>query len=452
MSLVVFVYIIAISFQVAGAILLIRHHSSTKRDDVIRRFVKGKVTLDGNTGELKYRHDKFVEEYRNGYLNKKSFWLIFFGYVAGIWGKCEADSKMYILFCIVLFVSIIVVYLEKKANKKYNESNIAYITKTELNNTSEKPDDETVSNDEIDDMFNEQQSLSSKTVKLKCILFLTLFLYPCCLFANGGIGRVDVAKLLFDGFGCRIGQSINFNNYNIIKAERTGGEISITVSMKSSGVGVLNVVPDYINGDKNKVIVFGMTMNIDQRELPLLIGCAFSNDYNREIHECVLVGKTFCGFPNILISYDKIPSIGICDLGLRNRLKEKRFSTYKEIDDYVEKLYLTKEEGAMLFDVPLLDNNFYNTSHYEGSSGVKNFMITSFMLPKGDFGKYGYGFTKYAKGELVSKDGKKIKIQKPFGMGGYYVTEKIYKELCDEKKCDSDYKYYCSFDEALSFL
>ena len=79
------VYIISISLQVAGALLLIAYSISTKRDDVIKKFSgKGFIHRDNNTNEISYNEKAFFQEYKMAYIDKLSFIYILFGYLLGL--------------------------------------------------------------------------------------------------------------------------------------------------------------------------------------------------------------------------------------------------------------------------------------------------------------------------------------------------------------------------------
>ena len=90
-----FFYIISVSFQIAGALLLVLFSISTKRDSVIRRFVgNGIITKDGDSKILDYNENAYKEEYRRAFLNKYSFGCILLGYMLSIWGEIEDGSRL----------------------------------------------------------------------------------------------------------------------------------------------------------------------------------------------------------------------------------------------------------------------------------------------------------------------------------------------------------------------
>ncbi len=81
-------YIVSISLQLAGALMLIVFAFSTKRENVIRAFARSHmITLDGNTRELSYNHKAFIETYKTAYYTKISVIFISVGYLLGIFGN-----------------------------------------------------------------------------------------------------------------------------------------------------------------------------------------------------------------------------------------------------------------------------------------------------------------------------------------------------------------------------
>ena len=60
----VFFYILAISFQISGAVMLLLYSASTKRDDVIKRFMERKnVSQDEKTKSIEYDENAYKEEF-----------------------------------------------------------------------------------------------------------------------------------------------------------------------------------------------------------------------------------------------------------------------------------------------------------------------------------------------------------------------------------------------------
>ena len=145
-------YIIAISFQVAGALQLLVSFVSTKRDNVIKRFAeKGFISQDGNTQKINYDKTSFLEEFKTAWLSKIAFGLIAIGYLIGIWGNIENEKKLsaFILIIaittLILFLSHSVVGIYVKKSKKIN----AEITSDELDQLKIEPASRSISDKEI---------------------------------------------------------------------------------------------------------------------------------------------------------------------------------------------------------------------------------------------------------------------------------------------------------------
>lgn len=157
----VIIYVIAISLQISGALLLTVFLISTKRDKVIERFAgKGIITKDNNLNKLNYNREKFRDSFKEAYLNKLAFVFIVIGYILGIFGKVDNAEKVMvpiefivtILVCISTFIfmglaySIVKIIVEnsKKVNKE--------ITPEELEKLGIKSDIENISNESIDNL------------------------------------------------------------------------------------------------------------------------------------------------------------------------------------------------------------------------------------------------------------------------------------------------------------
>ena len=68
------IYILSISFQVAGALLLMVNALSTRRDRVIHRFASHSLIYrDNNTGELEYDKEALKGAFKEAYLSKFAF-------------------------------------------------------------------------------------------------------------------------------------------------------------------------------------------------------------------------------------------------------------------------------------------------------------------------------------------------------------------------------------------
>lgn len=151
-----FFYIISVSFQIAGALLLVLFSISTKRDSVICRFVgNGIITKDGDSKILDYNENAYKEEYRRAFLNKYSFGCILLGYMLSIWGEIEDGSRLeasiYIalLSLIMILMSIGVSSLWVNFSKKCNRR----IESDDLKRLKIEPSMETMSQQEVNDII-----------------------------------------------------------------------------------------------------------------------------------------------------------------------------------------------------------------------------------------------------------------------------------------------------------
>lgn len=150
------IYILSISLQVAGALLLLVYASSIKRENVIKSFSgKGIIHRDENTMEISYNEDAFKEVYKTVFLNKCAFAFIALGYFFGVFGAIEWESKLLVGIIIVALVLIIIVATLFVANqfilhsKEVNKK----ITNGELERLGIEPDMCNISNQTIKSLF-----------------------------------------------------------------------------------------------------------------------------------------------------------------------------------------------------------------------------------------------------------------------------------------------------------
>lgn len=146
------VYIFAISFQVAGAMILLLFTLSTKRLEIIKRFSgTGMIFRNGDNGELSYNENEFVNTFREGYLNKLAITYIAIGYFLGVFGEIGQNNKVLIAFCVITFTAIILMltcYSVERFLKKASIVN-ARITNEELKQAGIEPEMESISEEEI---------------------------------------------------------------------------------------------------------------------------------------------------------------------------------------------------------------------------------------------------------------------------------------------------------------
>lgn len=147
------IYILSISLQIAGALLLLFYSTSTKRGSIIRRFVgKGLLTRKGDI--LDYNQDAYRNEYILAYLNKLSFGYIAIGYLINVFGNTENVCKGLVVTSI-LFSSALIMFLSVKGTSflinclKANDK----ITNKDLNDFGIKPDVDFMTAEDIDQLW-----------------------------------------------------------------------------------------------------------------------------------------------------------------------------------------------------------------------------------------------------------------------------------------------------------
>ena len=152
------IYIISISLQLAGALLVLFFAVSTKRQAVIKSFAgaSGIISRDNDTMQIQYSHDSFKETYRTAYLSKCAFVFIALGYFLGVFGSIEWKYKIVVGIMIILLTAIImcitywsVDYLVKHSDRVNEE-----ITNEELEQLGIEPDMENVSVEDIEGFFS----------------------------------------------------------------------------------------------------------------------------------------------------------------------------------------------------------------------------------------------------------------------------------------------------------
>jgi hypothetical protein len=145
-----YVYIVSISFQLAGALLLLLFIMSTKRRKVIMRFLSnGFISRDGNTNELNYKEDAFKNHFSEAYLAKCSFFYIVVGYLTGVFGLNSSENIFcsFILILICTFLFIIITLLFVKTIMKYKKGINIKITYDELIELGLSPDIASIPNE-----------------------------------------------------------------------------------------------------------------------------------------------------------------------------------------------------------------------------------------------------------------------------------------------------------------
>lgn len=152
-----FMYVISISLQVSGALLLMINVLSVKREDVIRRFVlSGEIiTKNNNTGEIKYNVDKFYDTFKEAYLSKIAFGYISFGYFFAVFSGIEGTSKIIMAIAVLIGCVGFILLAHKivKIYMRFNKEIKKRITSEELKMLKIEPQMGNISDKDIDDLF-----------------------------------------------------------------------------------------------------------------------------------------------------------------------------------------------------------------------------------------------------------------------------------------------------------
>ena len=133
--------------------MLLWYSASTKRDDVIKRFMKRRfVSENENTNSIDYDEKTYKEVFKVAYLNKISFGYIAVGYIINVWGDCSSFCKTFIVLAIVI-CSVLVMSLTYKGvllwmhfSKKVNTK----VSNEDLKRLGIHPDFTTASFDEVE--------------------------------------------------------------------------------------------------------------------------------------------------------------------------------------------------------------------------------------------------------------------------------------------------------------
>lgn len=162
-----FIYIIAVSFQVSGALLLLIYNISTKRENIIKNFANNKGFIGRCGTEITYNKDGLKEIFKIAYINKISFFYIIIGYIIGVFGKIEENTYIIsIIVGMIIFIFIFIcfgIYIPKQIISSKEKKDAAFfditnedIESLNINDTLDSPTDEDIQN-MLDDIFVENK-------------------------------------------------------------------------------------------------------------------------------------------------------------------------------------------------------------------------------------------------------------------------------------------------------
>ena len=156
----IILYILSITLQVTGSILLMIYLLSTDRKKIIKKFSNSNTIIseDGNTGEILYNIEAFKDEFKDAYLNKVAFCFIAIGTLMSIFGEKENVNE-WILCLIIIFLVICIIITSIKIINKIIEKSINInkkITKCELKELGISAELRSIPNEEIGKMFSDK--------------------------------------------------------------------------------------------------------------------------------------------------------------------------------------------------------------------------------------------------------------------------------------------------------
>lgn len=106
------IYVLAISLQVSGAIILLFRFWGNIKDKVLLEYCDTKNDLGHKEkdGTFYLDHNDLKDVAKKIYMNRISFIYIILGYAMGIWGQVSTDKKMLIMIFVgmITFVCILV--------------------------------------------------------------------------------------------------------------------------------------------------------------------------------------------------------------------------------------------------------------------------------------------------------------------------------------------------------
>lgn len=160
------IYIIAVSLQVSGAVLLLVYNFSVKRENIIKTFANDKGYILRQGSDIDYDKDRLKEIFKIAYINKISFIYIIIGYILGVFGEIgENTYKSSIVLGIIVFGLILVligicIAKQKLISKEKKNPTFFDITNKDLDKLNVKDALELATNEDvnnmIDDIFHDQ--------------------------------------------------------------------------------------------------------------------------------------------------------------------------------------------------------------------------------------------------------------------------------------------------------
>ena len=151
----VFIYVVAISFQISGALLLLFYNISTSRKHIVKGFAQKSIIIR-EENEISYNKEALKKCFKNAWINKIAFILIVLGYILGVFGEIGKVNKILvvvlilIITSIVIFISHLIVSFLIKILPSVNKE----LTDDEINEIGGEVDIETMSSKDVEEICN----------------------------------------------------------------------------------------------------------------------------------------------------------------------------------------------------------------------------------------------------------------------------------------------------------
>ena len=150
-------YIISLSFQLSGSLVVLIYNIGISRASIIKSFRSTAVIArDGETNEISDVTNAIKDRFRQAYVNSAAFVQLLVGYFVGLFAE-KTDTEICSVLCaiaistlVLLCLSLLIVRLCMRRDKVTRN-----ITDEELKSYDIKPDIESLSKKEVDDIFEE---------------------------------------------------------------------------------------------------------------------------------------------------------------------------------------------------------------------------------------------------------------------------------------------------------
>ena len=151
----IILYILSISLQISGALILVVDNIIISRDGVIKSIFGHKFLIENDKGDIPDFSDEYKERYYHSYINLFSFGYIALGYFFGIYGNSRNEYGictigillltvvlMGLAFCIANYLKNMITNPPKKEDLQRNgiETQISPVKDDEIRQLFENND------------------------------------------------------------------------------------------------------------------------------------------------------------------------------------------------------------------------------------------------------------------------------------------------------------------------